>query len=120
MLQQNKHLFFTGLLIIQTLGLIVYTIIAIQHDGMNFLDRAQEFVSSLTWMGQFALDFSCYLLLSGLWIMWRNKFSGSSIAVAVVAMILGIIVFAPYLLYLLFIEKGDIQRVLVGERSAQD
>lgn len=120
MLQQQKSPLFAGLLIIQTLGLIVYTIIAIQQDGMNFLARAQEFVLSMTWMGQFALDFSCYLLLSGLWIMWRNKFSGRAISIAIIAMILGIIVFAPYLLYLIITEKGDIQRVLVGNRSAQE
>lgn len=54
MLRQQEHPLFTGLLIIQTLGLIVYPIITLQQDGMNFLARAQEFVLSMAWMGQFA------------------------------------------------------------------
>lgn len=93
--QNNKQYFLKGLLIFQTLGLLLYTIIAIQNDGFNFLERAKEYTMSLTWMGQFALDFQCYLLLSALWITWRNRFSNKSIITAVVAMILGIIVFAP-------------------------
>lgn len=105
-----------GLLIIQTVGLLTYTIITIQNDGANFLARAQEFVTSMTWMGQFALDFQCYLILSALWIAWRNKFSVKSIMIAIIAMILGIIVFAPYLLYLLYKEKGDFKVVLIGDR----
>lgn len=114
MKQENKQYFLKGLLIIQTIGLLIYTAIAIKNDGGNFLIRAQEFVLSLKWIGQFTLDFNCYLMLSALWIAWRNKFSGQSIAVAIIAMILGIIVFAPYLLYLLTKEKGDLKRVLIG------
>lgn len=115
--EQNKQYALKGLLLIQTIGLLVYTAIAIQNDGGNFLARAEEFALSMTWMGQFALDFQCYLILSALWIAWRNKFSGSSIALAVVAMILGIIVFAPYLLYLLAKEKGSLKQVLLGKRE---
>ena len=112
----KKHIFLKGLLIIQTVGLLIYTVIAIQNDGANFLVRAQEFTTSMTWMGQFALDFLCYLILSALWVAWRNKFSTNSIVIAMVAMILGIIVFAPYLLYSIFKEKGDLKRVLIGNR----
>jgi hypothetical protein len=116
MYANNKQTFLKGLLVVQTVGLLIYTIIAIQNDGANFLTRAQEFVTSMTWMGQFALDFQCYLILSALWIAWRNKFSFNSVMIAIIAMILGIIVFAPYLLYLLFKEKGDLKEVLIGKR----
>lgn len=117
MKSNNKHIFFKGLLIAQTIGVLVYTIITIQNDGINFLAKAQEFISSMKWIGQFALDFNCYLMLSALWIAWRNKFKVQSNAFAIIAMILGIIVFAPYLLYLLHKEKGDLKRVLVGDRE---
>jgi hypothetical protein len=116
-MEASKHqTFLMGLLIVQTLGLLIYTIIAIQNDGVNFLARAQEFVASMTWMGQFALDFQCYLMLSALWIAWRNKFSAKSVVMSILAMILGIIVFAPYLIYLLSKEKGDLKGVLIGNR----
>jgi len=115
-MENNKLYFFKGFLIIQTIVLLIYTALAIINDGGNFLLRAQEFVFSLKWIGQFTLDFNAYLMLSAIWIAWRNKFSGLSILFALTAMILGIIVFAPYLLYLLSKEKGDLERVLIGNR----
>ena len=112
----SKLYFLKVLLIFQTVGLLLYTVIAIKNDGLNFLSRAQEFALSMKWMGQFALDFQCYLTLSALWIAWRNKFTGKSILIAVFAMTLGILVFAPYLLHLIFKENGSLKRVLVGNR----
>ena len=73
-------------------------------------------VKSINWSGQFNLDFMSYLTLSGLWVMWRNHVSGKSIVIGLVAMILGIIFFAPYVLVLLVQEKGDLKKVLVGNR----
>ena len=101
----------------QTVGLLLYTMVAMQNDGFNFLQRAQEFVLSMQWMGQFALDFQCYLTLSALWIAWRNQYTGQSIVLAISGMVLGIIIFAPYLLYLLYKENGDVAAVLVGGRK---
>ncbi len=111
-----KHYLLKALLIIQTIGILAYTLIVFQNDGFNFLMRAQEFALSMKWMGQFALDFQCYLILSGIWIMWRDRFSGRSILIALMAMTLGILVFAPYILYLITKEKGDLKAVLVGDR----
>ncbi|MCZ4408473.1 hypothetical protein O3Q51_06620 [Cryomorphaceae bacterium 1068] len=107
------------LLALLTFGVLVYTVIAIQNDGTDFFNKAVDFVTSLTWMGQFALDFSAYLLLSALWIMWRGKFSVGSIAFGLVAMVMGIVVFAPYLIYLIAIEKGDLKRVLCGSNLTE-
>lgn len=113
----NNQGLLKALLLLQTIGLLVYTFLAIQNDGPNFLLRAKAFVSSLTWMGQFALDFSCYLMLSGLWIMWRNKFRTKGIVIAFAAMVLGIVFFAPYLIYLLRKEQGNLKNVLLGDRK---
>ena len=111
----NKN-FFKALLVIQTLGLLAYTFIAFQTEGASLFSVALNNVKSLNWSGQFNLDFLCYLTISGIWIMWRNKFRGISILVGTVAMILGIVFFAPYLLWLMNNEKGDLKRVLVGDR----
>ena len=104
------------MLIFQALGLIIYTLHVGTNEGWSFIKVAIDNTTALNWNGQFGLDFSCYLLLSGIWIMWRNEFSVLSIVLASVAMIIGIIVFAPYLLYLLVKENGDIKRVLLGNR----
>lgn len=115
-LKQNRYSFLKAVLILQTVGLLVYTIVAMKNDGINFLIPGLEFIQSLKWEGQFTLDFNCYLILCSLWILWRNKFAYQSILIALVANILGIIVFAPYLLYLLAKEKNDLVKVLIGER----
>jgi hypothetical protein len=112
----KKNTFFQALLIIQTIALLVYTGFAFKNEGLTLFQVIISNISSLNWSGQFNLDFACYLALSGIWIMWRNKFTTSSIIIAIVAMILGIIFFAPYLLYLLTKEKGDIKLVLCGDR----
>lgn len=110
----NSQTLLKSLVIIQTLALLVYTGFSIKNEGWTLFNIFTTNITSLNWNGQFNLDFSCYLALSAIWIMWRNKFSISSIIFAVIAMIIGIIAFAPYLLYLLTKEKGDIKKLLSG------
>jgi len=104
------------ILVAITILLLVYTWLAFKNEGINLFAIFFSNIQSLTWNGQFNLDFSSYLLLSGLWIMWRNKFTPISIVLGVVASIVGIVVFAPYLYYLIFKEKDDLVKVLIGER----
>ena len=112
----NKIFPLKSLLIIQTIVLIAYTIYVTKIEGWTLFQKIIDNVTTFSWSGQFNLDFSCYLILSGLWIMWRQKFSLYSIAFAVMAMIIGIIAFAPYILYLLRKENGNLKKVLLGER----
>lgn len=48
--------------------------------------------------------------------MWRNKFAPAAIVLGLSAMIIGIMAFAPYVLYLLTKENGDLKKVLIGDR----
>jgi uncharacterized membrane protein len=107
---------FKGLLVAQTIALLVYSFLAFQQEGAGLFQVFFSNISAFGWNGQFNLDFACYLLLSGLWIMWRNRFSGVSIGIGVVASVLGIIFFAPYLLYLLAKESGNVRKLLIGDR----
>jgi hypothetical protein len=112
----NKQLLLKSLLITQTITILCYTFFSFQREGANLFQIFVANITALNWSGQFNLDFSCYLTLSGLWIMWRNKFNSNSILFGIVAMILGIMAFAPYLLYLLTIEKGDLKKVVIGNK----
>lgn len=112
----KKLYFLKGLLIIQAIGVLVYTFFAFSNEGSNLFGVFLTNIMSLNWNGQFNFDFSCYLILSGIWIMWRNQFTSSSILLAIIAAIIGIIVFAPYLVYLIIKENGDLKTVLVGNR----
>jgi hypothetical protein len=104
------------LLIFQTILLIVYTVIVFTKNDPNLFSVFINNIINFNWNGQFSLDFSSYLVLSGIWIMWRNKFSYSSIFIGTIAAIIGIMVFAPYLLYLTIKHKGEMKLVLMGER----
>lgn len=113
----NKLLPLKILLASLSIAVLVYTVFAFQKEGADLFHIFYVNITSFNWNGQFNLDFSCYLTLSGLWIMWRNNFSTSSIVVGIVAMILGIVVFAPYILYVLYKENGDLTKVMIGTRQ---
>jgi hypothetical protein len=112
----NNYTLLKSLLALQTVAILVYTALSVRNEGWDLFTIFVNNLTSLTWNGQFNLDFSSYLLLSGLWILWRNKFSPASLLIGGVATILGILFFAPYLLYLLYVENGDLRKVLVGDR----
>ncbi|MDX2130364.1 MAG: hypothetical protein SFU91_15115 [Chloroherpetonaceae bacterium] len=112
----NKASLLRIILILQIVSVSIYTIIAGSNEGWDLFSVFFGNIKVMGWNGQFNLDFSTYLLLSGLWIMWRNNFSISSIAFGFAAMVLGIIAFAGYVLYLSYVEKGDVKKILVGER----
>ena len=104
------------LLVLMVLGVGALTLIAFQREGAGLFDIFVGNILAGGWNGQFNADFASYLGLSGLWIMWRNRFTPASIILAIAAMIIGIILFAPYLMYLLNKEQGDLKKVLVGDR----
>lgn len=103
-------------LTLQALGVLIYTFFAIKNEGVDLISIFVKNILALNWSGQFNLDFLCYLLLSGFWIMWRNNFNSKSIITGFIAMVLGIIFFAPYILWLIHKENGNLKRVLVGDR----
>lgn len=111
-----QHNAFKFLLVAMALLVLVYTGLAMQKEGTDLFSVFFANIKALGWNGQFNLDFSCYLLLSGLWIVWRNRFSGSSILIGLVAAILGIIFFAPYLLWCLYQSNGNLKQMLIGKQ----
>lgn len=112
----NSQILLKSVLVIQAVALVTYTGLTVMNEGWSLFNVFINDILAINWNGQFNLDFSCYLSLSGIWIAWRNKFSFSSIIMAIVATIIGIIVFAPYLLYLLVTEKDNMKKVLLGKQ----
>lgn len=105
------------LLVTQSIVLLFYTYLAYEKDGPNLFRVFLSNINSFSWSGQFNLDFLCYLILSGLWIMWRQKFNFKSIVIGSIAMVLGIVFFAPYFLWLIRKENGDLKRILIGSNN---
>lgn len=110
-------LFFRSLLVTLFAITFVYTLTITGTHGWNFLPTVLSNVQALNWSGQFNIDFACYLVLSAVWVAWRNHFSAQGILLAVLASVGGILFFAPYLLVLTFSTKGNVKMVLLGEQN---
>lgn len=109
---------FRLLLIVQVTGLFIYTgLVGIAH-GWSLLPVFFGDIAAMNWPGQFNLDFTMFLSLSGLWLAWRNHFSGGGLVLGLVGFFGGMLFLAPYLLFVSFQEKGDIRAVLLGGKRA--
>ncbi|MGH1579003.1 hypothetical protein [Planktotalea sp.] len=99
-----------------TLTMALYTVIALKNDGIDFMTPYFIGLFSLTWQGHINADFSFFLSLSALWIAWRERFSPIALIKAVVIGVLGMVLFAPYLLHALSKSKGDPKTLLLGQQ----
>lgn len=106
------------LFLIIVLGVIaIYTGTVGIHHGWNILPIFFGDILAMTWPGQFNLDFFCFLLLSGLWVAWRHKFSVSGTLLGLVAVFGGMFFLSGYLLMLTLQEHGDLERILFGRAA---
>jgi hypothetical protein len=105
---------FRAFLIIVILAIVSYTLIVGINHGWNLLPLFFGSMWEMAWQGQFNFDFTCFLLLSGLWTSWRNGFTPLGILLGAIAVFLGIMFLAPYLLVLTYQEEGNIRSVLAG------
>ncbi len=65
------------------------TLVTISREGLNLLPVFFGAMATMQWPGQFNLDFTCLLLLSGLWISWRHQFSPGGVVLGLVATVGG-------------------------------
>jgi hypothetical protein len=105
---------FRLILIAFTIIIVGYTLAAVANDGANLLPHFFAPIVALTWQGQFNLDFTTYLILSGIWMAWRGGFTRGSVALGILAPPFGILFFAPYLIYLVTKTSGDARKLLLG------
>lgn len=105
---------FRNVLIAMTGGVAAMTVAAVADGGVDLITPYFAAIFALTWQGQFNVDFACYLVLSGIWMAWRSGFSRGGIALGVFATPLGILFFAPYLIYLIGHSSGDVRKLMLG------
>lgn len=92
-----------------------YTLVVIANHGLNLLPVFFGDMAKMQWPGQFNLDFMCMLLLAGLWVSWRHRFSVAGVVLGLVAVFGGALFLSAYLLIESFRTKGDIRRLLLGD-----
>lgn len=105
---------FRYVLIAMTVLILVFTMAAVANSGINLFTPFLTPILALSWQGQFNFDFTCYLVLSGIWMAWRGGFTNGSIGLGILAPPFGILFFAPYLLYLVGKSNGDPRELLLG------
>ena len=96
-------------------SLLIYTLFTISNHGWNLLPVFFGNMKAMTWPGQFNFDFFGFLLLSGLWVSWRNNYTPTGIVLGSVAVFGGILFLSAYLLYLPFQTKGDTKLMIMGK-----
>lgn len=95
-----------------------YTLVVGINHGWNLLPIFFSNVADMTWSGQFNLDFTTFLALSGIWVAWRHHFTGGGIALGVAAFFGGMMFLAPYLLWAISTAGGDAKVLLLGSKRA--
>jgi hypothetical protein len=109
---------FRALLVAMWVCIAVYTGIVVANYGFSLFSYFLGDMMKLGWPGQFNLDFTCMLALSGLWTAWRNGFSGAGLVLGVLAFFGGAWFLTTYLLVLIAQTNGDLPEMLVGKARA--
>jgi len=109
---------FRILLVVMETCIIVYTVVVGFNHGWNLLAVFFGDMAAMTWAGQFNFDFTCFLILSGLWLAWRHHFSPGGLVLGVLGVFGGIMVLAPYLLWASFNANGDMKVLFMGQGRA--
>jgi hypothetical protein len=97
-------------------ALLAYTAVTISREGWNLMPVFFNDMARMAWPGQFNLDFTGFLALSGLWVAWRDRFSPLALAMGVLAFFGGMLFLTIFLLVLTARAKGDMAQVLLGAR----
>ena len=108
---------FRTLLTVIFVAIVGYTAVTIANHGMNLLAIFFGDMATMTWPGQFNLDFMCMLTLSGLWVAWRHEFTPAGIALGLLALFGGALFLSAYLLIVTSREQ-DVRVLLLGPGRA--
>jgi hypothetical protein len=96
-----------------------YTLPVVAEHGLNFLPYYFDDIGKMGWPGQFNMDFSAFLLLGSIWLMWRHHFTGLGVVFGLMIIPGGAPFLCSYLLIASFQAKGDVKELLLGKaRSA--
>lgn len=106
---------FRFFLVVVCLVVIAYTFIVGNNHGWNFFPIFTTDIIAMNWAGQFNLDFSFFLIFTGLWVAWRNKFSATGIGLGLFTLAGGIPFVSVYLFVLSLKPNVGIKEILIGD-----
>ena len=107
---------FRMILLMIFIAITAYTAIVISNHGVGLLPIFFRDMAAMEWAGQFNLDFMCFLILSALWVAWRNQFSMGGVILGLIAFFGGALFLSAYLFVESFRANGSISYLLLGQR----
>jgi len=105
------------LLIVILTTVVTYTIVVVANHGLGLFPIFFGDIAAMGWPGQFNLDFLGFLILAGVWIAWRHRFSAGGIALGCLVPFGGVPYVSLYLLVTSFRVDGDVQALLLGSQQ---
>ncbi len=99
-------------------AIVAYTVPVAANHGINLFPVFFGDIARMGWPGQFNLDFLGFLILSGLWLAWRHRFSPGGIALGVLGFFGGAPVLTAYLLVASYRSRGDWAVIMLGPERA--
>lgn len=109
---------FRLLLVVMFIIISAYTTVVISTHGMNLLPVFFGAMANMDWPGQFNVDFTCFLVLSALWVSWRHRFSAAGLVLGLIALFGGVLFLSAYLLIESIKADGDVKALLLGSARA--
>ena len=109
---------FRVLLVVLFTCVVAYTAVVVADHGFGLFPIFFGDIAKMGWPGQFNVDFSSFLVLSGFWLAWRNQFSAAGIALGVLGFFGGAPVLTAYLFFASLRAKGDVKELLLGTARA--
>jgi hypothetical protein len=94
---------------------LAYTFVVGNNHGWSFFTPFFNDIIAMTWAGQFNLDFSFFLIFTGLWIAWRNKFNTLGITLGIFTLVGGIPFLSVYLFVLSLGTNVGVKELLIGK-----
>lgn len=104
---------FRILLMLMFVALLAYTAPVVLNHGLDLFTPFFGAIRDGGWQGQFNLDFLFMLVLSGLWVAWRHRFTAAGIALGTLAFLGGAAFLSAYLL-IVSVRAGRIPTILLG------
>lgn len=98
-------------------SLLVYTVIVAGNHGLNLLPVFLGDIAKLEWPGQFNFDFLFMLTFSALWVSWRHRFSGTGLALGLLAFFGGSLFLSAYLFIESLRANGDPKCLVLGQNA---
>ena len=105
-----------AILLFGWIAVVYVTVVATSAQGIPAATNIfSSDMADLGWRAQFNTDLLLHMLLAGLWVAWRQKFSITGIILGLICCFSGSLFTYAYLLGLSVYHRGDMKKLALGK-----